>query len=93
MPTNLQGVENKIFSFIILLTFSLIEAPLAHLIHPSAEENSSNLYSHKHRTYTIGKTFYILAGGFLKHTESKAECALRRILLYFQPASSGHLTS
>ena len=39
--------------------------------------------------------FYILAGDSVKQAESKAECALslRRVLLYFQPALSGHLFS
>ena len=41
----------------------------------------------------IRTIFYILADGSLKQAESKAECALRRILLYFQPALSGHLFS
>ena len=35
----------------------------------------------------------MLAGGSLNQAESKAECALRRILIYFQPALSGHLSS
>ena len=36
--------------------------------------------------------FSILIDSSLKRAESKSECALRRILLYFQPALSTHLS-